>query len=310
MKTVAAKQLPRLLTALLLAAVFACGRGEDKTAIIVARAGARAITLKDFEDALARIVPPGSPDGRDDMAAVKRNLIHQMVEETLILDEAGRMGITVSDDELSAEVEVIKKESGGETFKDAITERYGDISVWKEEIRKKLIIKKTVAKVTATMKPPSVDDARKYYEKHIEDFDVPEQAHARMIVVSSEDDARKIRRTLTPENFAKTAKESSLSPEGKNGGDLGFFGRGDMPKEFEDAVFRLSPGEISPVVKTDYGYHIFYVEARHKGGRLKLEEVRSKIIERLRLEEADIAFGKWLNGLKERGNIEINEALL
>jgi len=310
MKTILNRHLSALLPAFLITALFACGRGEDKSAIIVAKVDAHNITLKAFDDALARLMPPDGPSADDNQRAVKRDLLSQMIIETLILDEAERMGVTVSNDELESAIEAMKKDYGGPAFRDAITERYGDINVWREEIRRKLIIKKTVAKVTAGVKAPVEQAARKYYDEHIKEFDVPEQVRARMIVTNSEDDARNIRKTLTPESFAKTAKEASLSPEAKNGGDLGFFGRGDMPKEFEDAVFGLKPGEISPVVKTDYGYHIFYVEEHRKGGRLKWDEVRSKIIERLRAEEADSEFGKWLAGLKAKSHIEVYEALL
>ncbi|MBI5561575.1 MAG: peptidylprolyl isomerase [Deltaproteobacteria bacterium] len=297
------------MAALLVAASFACGRGGDKGTVVVARVGPRAITLKEYEDALARLAPSGASEGKDDLALLKRDLINQMIEDALILGEAERLSITVSGDELYAEVEGVKKDYG-DAFKDAIAERYGDVNAWKAELRKKLIIRKTIAKAAVSKKPPSGDAARKYYDGHLKEFDAPEQVKARMIVVASEDDAGKIKKTLTPENFSKTAREVSLTPEGKNGGDLGYFGRGDMPKEFEDAVFGLSIGGISPVVKTEYGYHIFLLEARKKDGRLKWEEARPRIIERMRLEDADAEYGRWVEGLKAKGKIEINEALL
>lgn len=299
-----------LLPALLAATLLACGRGDDKSGIIVAKVDGHNITLKAFEDAFARIIPPDGPSADENLRAIKRDLLSQMIIETLILDEAERMGVTITNDELDAAIDALKKDYGGPAFRDAITERYGDVTVWREEMRRKLVIKKTIAKVTSDVKAPTEQTARKYYDEHAREFDVAEQVRARMIVTGSEDDARKIRATLTPENFAKTAKESSLSPEAKNGGDLGFFGRGDMPKEFEDAVFGLKPGEISPVVKTAYGYHIFYVEEHRKGGRLKWDDVRSKIIERLRTEVADEEFGKWLSGLKTQSHIEVYDALL
>lgn len=302
--------LPGLLTPFLLAAVFACGRGEDKSSIIVAKVDAQTITLKAFDDAFMRLMPPDGPTGNEDLGAVKRDLLSQMIVESLILAEAERTDVKVSDDELDAEVNALKKDYGGPSFNDAIVERYGDIAAWRDEIRRKLIIKKTIATVTGAAKSPTEQTARKYYDEHIKEYDMPEQVHARMIVASSEDDARKIHKGLTPENFARTAKEVSLSPEGKNGGDLGYFGRGDMPKEFEDAVFGRKPGEITPVVKTDYGFHIFYVEDHRQGRRLNWEDARPKIIEKLRLEEADAKFAKWLAELKAKSHIEVYEALL
>lgn len=316
------KTIPFVL-ALLLAGIIGCRGADEKTKLVVAKVGERSITLKEYEDALARFGPEGSiangsPEGKapapaDDnavMKEIKRDLIAQLVEEALILQEAERMGVTVTPEELTAHVEGIEKDYGGAAFKDAIKERYGDVFTWKEELRKKFLIRKTVDKIAASRNAPSEEEARKYYDEHIRDFDFKEQVRARMIVVNSDDDARRIRKDLTPLNFAETAKKTSLSPEGKRGGDLGFFGRGDMPKEFEDVVFNLAPGEISPVVKTPYGFHVFLVEERKKGGRMAWVEAKGKIIERLRAERSDAAFAEWMDSLKRRTNIEINEALL
>ena len=64
------------------------------------------------------------------------------------------------------------------------------------------------------------------------------------------------------EDFAKVAKEHSLSPDREQGGDLGFFAKGEMPPEFDAIVFKLAPGRISDLVQSDYGFHIFLVAHR------------------------------------------------
>ena len=86
---------------------------------------------------------------------------------------------------------------------------------------------------------------------------MPDTVHCAHILVKTETEAKKILERLSKgEKFANIAKEASLCPSGKRGGDLGTFGRGKMVKEFETAAFALKKGETSQAVKTKFGYHI------------------------------------------------------
>ncbi len=89
------------------------------------------------------------------------------------------------------------------------------------------------------------------------------QIRASHILVSSEREANRILEELKKgKGFSEMARRYSACPSGKSGGDLGFFGKGQMVKEFEDAAFSLKEGELSKPVKTDFGYHIIKVTAR------------------------------------------------
>jgi parvulin-like peptidyl-prolyl isomerase len=288
----------------------AAGCVESASRRVVARAGNRAITVAEYQEALKRLMPPGDAASEDEIRELKRDLINQLIEEELMIEEAGRSGAVVTDDEVSFEAEGIRKEYGDEAFRDAIVERYGDMDRWKEEIRRKLIVRKVVDGVTASVPGPTEDEARAYYAGHAADYEVAERVRARMIVVGTEDEARRARGRLKTEGFAKVAREVSLSPEKGTGGDLGFFSRGDMPVEFEDVVFRLGPGEISGVVKTEYGFHIFLVEERKRGGRLAFGEVRERIVENMRAERAEKAVAAWMAELKRNAGVVVNEELL
>ncbi len=84
--------------------------------------------------------------------------------------------------------------------------------------------------------------------------------HARHILVDTEQEAQMLEKRL--ENgisFEYLAQKYSKCPSGKNGGDLGYFRRGQMVKEFEDAAFSMEPGEISPPVQTQFGWHLIKV---------------------------------------------------
>jgi peptidyl-prolyl cis-trans isomerase C len=86
---------------------------------------------------------------------------------------------------------------------------------------------------------------------------MPNEIHCAHILVKTEKEAQAvIERLERGEKFANIASEISLCPSGKRGGDLGTFGRGRMVREFEEAAFTLQKGQLSPIVKTEFGYHI------------------------------------------------------
>lgn len=86
---------------------------------------------------------------------------------------------------------------------------------------------------------------------------MPNRVHCAHILVKTEREAKDVLERLTKgEKFANIAKEVSQCPSRKRGGDLGFFGRGKMVKEFETAAFNLQKGQTSSAVKTKFGYHI------------------------------------------------------
>ena len=105
----------------------------------------------------------------------------------------------------------------------------------------------------------SEDEAKKLYNEKIGSVKPEPEIHARHILVDTEDEAKDIKQRLEKgEDFATLAKEKSKD-KNADGGDLGFFGKGQMLKPFEDAAFALEVGKISDPVKTQFGWHIIKV---------------------------------------------------
>ncbi len=93
-------------------------------------------------------------------------------------------------------------------------------------------------------------------KKRYQNF-MPDKVHCAHILVKTEQEAKAVLDRLKQgEKFANIAKGSSLCPSGKRGGDLGVFSRGKMVKEFENAAFALQKGQVSPIIKTKFGYHV------------------------------------------------------
>ena len=88
---------------------------------------------------------------------------------------------------------------------------------------------------------------------------MPSKIHAAHILVKTEQEAFVALYDVKNKDFGEIAKERSICPSAKKGGDLGWFGKNQMVKEFETAAFGLKPGEISKPIKTQFGWHIIKV---------------------------------------------------
>ena len=142
--------------------------------------------------------------------------------------------------------------------------------------------------------PPS--EIERYYRANEAQFTTPEQVRASHILLKTEgkDEAAVkakaealLKQAKSGADFAALAKKNS-EDEGSaaQGGDLDYFGRGRMAKEFEDAAFSLPPGQISDVVKSPFGFHIIKVTDRKPETKRSLEEARPQITEQLAYERA------------------------
>jgi peptidyl-prolyl cis-trans isomerase C len=176
---------------------------------------------------------------------------------------------------------------------------------------KDLLIEKVVQKAVYSRLDVSSEDVEQYYKENIKDFDRPDQVRARQIVVSTEEEGQKVLGLLRQgESFAAIAGQYSMSPDAKEGGDLGFFAKGEMPPEFEKAVFSLPVGRLSDLVKSEYGYHVFLVEEKREAARLTLDEMRPEIRETLLTEKKEKAYQDWLRELRSQASIEMDWSLL
>lgn len=168
------------------------------------------------------------------------------------------------------------------------------------------------------------EEIQKFYDEHKTDFTVPETVKARHILLKvdsgadekawkdAEKKANDIKKKLAEGgDFAKLAQEFSDDPGSKaRGGDLGFFPKGRMVPEFENAAFALKPGEISAPVKSTFGYHIIQTQEKKPSETKKLEDVKQQIGQRLEAQQLQNNVETTVNQLKGKYPVKINEAAL
>jgi parvulin-like peptidyl-prolyl isomerase len=281
----------------------------SKDEVIVANVYDRKITFREFGNYLQRIGKlKGSVDAIQ-MQSMKKEYLLRYIERILFLKEAARKAIKVTDKEILEDIGNIMKE-----YPDNYSQKsdWANKSLWKEEIRVQLMIKKLIHQEVHDKIEISVVDMKKYYKAHKEDFNREEMVRVRQIVVDTEKEANELRKKiLSGKNFIKLAKKFSQSPDRDKGGDLGFFKRGQMPVEFDEAAFSLKKkGNISPVFRSDYGYHIFQLIGKRSAKKLKFNEVKDKIRDKIMQQREEEGFKLWFSNLKQKANIKINTSFL
>lgn len=146
-------------------------------------------------------------------------------------------------------------------------------------------------------------DARKVYDEQVKLLKPEEEVSARHILVDTQEEAKALKEKIDKgADFAQLAKENSKDPGSKDdGGNLGYFGHGQMVPQFEEVVFKLKKGEVSDPVKTQFGWHLVKLEDRRVKQPPAFDIVKDRIIQSMLLKKAQ----QTAIGLRSKAKIEV-----
>ena len=209
---------------------------------------------------------------------LNKDVVNELVYQTLLYEDAMEKGMDKEDEF----IQVVEKT--------------------KESMLKTYALGKLLA--TAEVKD---EDIKRFYEDNKDAFKQAESADASHILVEEEDKAREIYEKIkNGGDFEELAKEFSTCPSKEKGGDLGTFTRGQMVKEFEDAVFENEVGTITEPVKTQFGYHIIKINKKNPARELSFDEVKDKIVEQVRRQKEQEIYNKKITELKDKYEVKMN----
>jgi len=252
--------------------------------------------------------------------ALKKDILNELVSAELLYQASQKDGLGNLDKEVDTQLENIKKGfNSEEEFQKVLKERGIDMKSLKEDIKKGIYINAYLEKnVFSKMNPVTEDQKKQEYETNKDKLNVPDEVRAGHILIKAEEKAfpeekqkakEKIdalrARLMSGEDFAKLAKENSEDGSAQNGGDLGYFRKGAMVKPFEDAAFGLEKDQISPVVETQFGYHIIKTIDKKAAHTLTYEEVSKDIENFLMNKNKRDQVNKTVEDLKKNAKIEI-----
>jgi len=262
------------------ALLFSCAKkGEQKASGPVAKVGSVTITqddvnreIKGLPDQIQKMFQ--GPEGAE-------RFVDELVKKEILYQEAKKKGF----------------ESNPEYQKKL------------EEFKKLTLISLLLDKEIAEKSKVTDKDLKDYYERHKAEMMTNNQVRASHILVKSEDEAKKILEQVKKGgDFAKIAKEKSIDTgSAKNGGDLGFFSRGQMVPEFENAAFAMKEGEVGGPVKTQFGFHIIKVTGKKEGNVVDFDKVKDLLVQRVTAEKQKEAFDSYMEGLKKSYNPQMNK---
>ena len=242
---------------------------------------------------------------------LQRSFLVQLIDRELIHGEARRLNIALTDADVEAALQGYREDYPGSSFEEMLVERGLTLEAWREELKESLIMEKLLEQAVYSMVSVSDEEVAAYFKANRDQFDRPEQVRARQIVVADEAEGQEVLGILRQERpFAEVAAEYSLSPDAKQGGDLGFFSRGEMPPEFDAIVFDLPVKRLSDLVKSEYGYHIFLVEEKRKAKRLNKKEASDEIRAILDGRKKEEVYLAWLQDMRARAVISVDWAQL
>jgi parvulin-like peptidyl-prolyl isomerase len=295
-----------LLVVFLCMACFGCERQPSHVATV----NGEAISLGEFQKSLAEqmtLAGGGAPLTVQETERLKKAVLDNLITDNLMLQRARSLSISVSEGELAARIEEIRKDYNGQ-FNTLFGGDGVDFSAWKEALRKRMIIVKIISRdVNAGIQIPE-KDAERYFAAHRKVYAIGKRVRVAQIVLPDiERAAGALKRLKAGEDFGKVSKEASIGPEAEKGGDLGYFEEGIMPVEIDSVVFSLPVGRVSGVVKSPYGFHIFKVLDRETAGGLDFEDVKEKVIADLRKQEEAEAYRDWIDNLRSKAAIRINQ---
>lgn len=275
---------------------------------VVATVGADVILASELREELERV---GLEAGGETEPAVFSDLrdgvLDALVERRLLLAEARATGVVVTDDE----VERLVARRAAAAAQASVADAIPSPAEMESRLREQLLVDRLLVREVVGRTALGPDEARKWYDEHREQLGRGERVRARQIVTRTNEEAQAVRKeALRGVDFEALAREHSIVPDAKAGGDLGWFSRGQMPPVVEDASFALRKNQIGEVVSSPWGYHVFKVIERDDGAVPSFAAAEKSIELELRRRAVARAQSEYVANLRKRVGVVVHEAEL
>lgn len=255
------------------------------------------------------------------MSEARQKLLNQLIEDRLVYQEAKSQKIEVDEVTLDQDIEEFKSRFKTESeLEDALHQDGLNFNEMRERFRKQAMIRQLHDKEVRSHVVVSPLEVERYYKDHPEKFSGKDQIRVRSITVKKDeeisakglkDEAAKNliedlrKKIIAGKDFAELAKRFSEDTSAKEGGLGDWIEAGQMIPVIDDVIFKLKKDEVSQVIETPMGYHIFRLEERKEQYAKKFEEVRDQIYGMLFQQKSIERFQEWMKDLKRNAYISL-----
>jgi peptidyl-prolyl cis-trans isomerase C len=254
----------------------------------------------------------GTAGGDANVDVLRRRILDELVDRTLLLQQARARSIVVGQDQIERAFLRLRAEYPGTHFDELLAQERLSQAELKARLREQLTLERLFEAEVFPAVQVAKTEIERYYGDHLQEFQEPERVHVLQIVVATREEALRIRDKLrrSPQAFAELARKSSIGPEGKGGGDLGLIGRGAGFPEVFDVCFSLPLNTVSDAIPSPYGFHLFKVVDRQPAQRRALAQAAPEIQEKLLREKRARAQAEYVSALRQRAQIAIDDKAL
>jgi peptidyl-prolyl cis-trans isomerase C len=311
-----------IITAFVLASFSAFGQETEPVIDPVALVNGVKITDKEYQRELNLHLQQAAQQGGQIpdlmLPKIKTDILNNLIDRELLYQESQKKNATIDAEEVNNQLKSIKDRFPSQAeFENTLGQLDLTEADVKSQLERNIAIRNLIDKTVTQKINVSDEETKAFYEANPNLFKQSEQVKASHILIKVDPGATdtqkaqarieivQIKQKLkNGQDFAAFAKEYSQGPSSVNGGDLGFFGRGQMVKPFEDAAFALKPNEVSDIVETRFGYHLIKVVDKKPGGMMTYAEVKDQIGRRLKRKKIEQEAKLYIENLKKDAKIE------
>lgn len=241
---------------------------------------------------------------------VKDSIIKDFIIAELINIWASQNNISVSKEELDSEVSKIRAGYPNDVaFREALAREGSSFETWQRKLLNTLVQRKLFKFLEKSLPDPTPDEIKAYYDSHKEAFQTREAVKVQQIVVKKRSHAQYLLNLVKKGgDWADLAKRYSIAPEAQSKGITDWIEKGSL--NVFDKAFALPVGQLSNVIKSPYGFHIFKVIEKQKSGSIPFDQVKVRIRETLLAAKEQSAFSQWIEGQARAAKIMQDDKLI